>query len=105
VKRDGLKIAVLIDSSTASSGEFTAIAFKSLPNVRFFGQASAGYTTSNQTFRLSDGACLYLATAYMADRKGNQYWPNIIPDTIIPHKVANNRDLTIDTAKAWLRSR
>jgi len=97
------KIAVLIDSSTASSGEFTAIAFKSLPNVRFFGQPSAGFTTSNQTFKLSDGSILYLATSYMADRKRIKYLPNIIPDVITHPDKNDENDSTIAAAKAWLK--
>ena len=96
------KIAVLIDSSTASSGEFTAIAFKSLPNVRFFGQASSSFTTSNQIFRLFDGSYLYLATSYMADRKKNRYLPNIVPDVITPYTANNGNDPTITAAKGWL---
>jgi carboxyl-terminal processing protease len=105
IKHPSNRIAILIDSSTASSGEFTAIAFKTLPNVQFFGQPSAGYTTSNQTFRLSDGSYLYLATAFMADREKNRYFPNIIPDVIIPLKQDKENNLTISIAKEWLLSK
>lgn len=91
-----IKIAVLIDSNTGSSGEFTAIAFKGLSNVKFFGQPSAGYTTSNYSYPLSDGSYLFLATAYMADRNKKMYLPNIVPDTI------TSNDTTVTIAKQWL---
>jgi carboxyl-terminal processing protease len=96
------KIAVLIDSLTASSGEFTAIAFKAIPGVQFFGQPSAGYTTSNQTFPLSDGSYIYLATSYMADRNKKRYLPNIVPDVIVQPGSDNTKDPTIIAAKLWL---
>jgi carboxyl-terminal processing protease len=102
-KNPDCKIAVLIDDGTGSSGELTAIAFKSRPNVRFFGQPSAGYTTSNSSFQLSDGAILLLAMAYMADANKKTYLPNIVPDVITPRKT-NSSDPTVDAAKAWLRS-
>jgi carboxyl-terminal processing protease len=102
IKNPSCKVAVLIDSMTASSGEFTAIALKSLSNVRFFGQASAGYTTSNRTFSLSDDSYLFLATAYMADKHLNQYLPRIIPDVVTQNHTDNKVDITIETAKKWL---
>jgi carboxyl-terminal processing protease len=103
--RSVTKIAVLIDSLTGSSGEFTAIAFKTQPNTLFFGQPTAGYTTSNQSFKLKDGSYLFLATAYMADRKGNKYLPNIIPDVIVPPNPDKNNDPTVEAARNWLHSK
>ena len=50
IKNPQVRIAVLIDSMTGSSGEMTAVSFSGLPNVRFFGTPSAGYTTGNGTF-------------------------------------------------------
>ncbi|WP_270337483.1 S41 family peptidase [Lactococcus petauri] len=38
-------IAVLIDNNTGSSGELTALCFEGIPNVKFFGSDSAGYTS------------------------------------------------------------
>lgn len=62
------KIAVVIDAPTASSGEATAIAFKGLDNVKFFGQPSCGLSTANQTFTLTDGSRFFLTVSVMADR-------------------------------------
>lgn len=104
VKARESRVAVLIDSTTASSGELAAIAFQSLPRARFFGQPSAGYTTSNQTFRLSDGSMIYLATAYMADRTQKIYWPRMEPDILTRVHHQGEPDYTLEAARRWLRN-
>jgi carboxyl-terminal processing protease len=96
------KIAVLIDSMTGSSGEMTAITFIGLPNVKLFGQPSAGYTTANSTFYLSDGTQLYLATNYVADRTHKSYPNKIIPDVIINTKNSFGNDETLEYSKKWI---
>jgi hypothetical protein len=40
-------VAVLVDRSTASSGEFTAMALQGLPRVKTFGVPTAGFLTAN----------------------------------------------------------
>ncbi|OGX84251.1 hypothetical protein BEN47_16490 [Hymenobacter lapidarius] len=96
------QVAVLIDSLTASSGEMVAISFKGRSNAKFFGQPSAGYTTGNGTYKLSDGAYLFLATGYMADKNRNTYLPNIAPDVVVEYSPAGAQDKTIEAAKKWL---
>ncbi|WP_295237216.1 S41 family peptidase [Sediminibacterium sp.] len=102
VKKLNTKIAVLIDSTTASSGEMTAITFIGLPNVKVFGQPSAGYTTTNSTFNLSDGTQLFLATNFVADRTGKLYPDKIIPDEFTNTKSKFGNNETIELAKKWL---
>ncbi|MEJ2265478.1 MAG: S41 family peptidase [Anaerolineales bacterium] len=75
-----LEIVVLIGPQTASSGEMTALAFEGLPNVTFFGHPTAGLTTANETYELSDGAMLFLTTAVFGDRTGKKYGGAIEPD-------------------------
>lgn len=75
-------VAVLIGPQTASSGEATAISFRGRANTRFFGQASAGFTTGNQVFELSDGALIVLSTTVELDRTGKEYGGKILPDVI-----------------------
>ncbi len=96
------KVAVLIDSLTASSGEMTAIALRGLSNSRFFGQPSGGYTTTNQPFTLSDGSYLLLATGYMADKNRTKYMQGIIPDVVVEPASNTAPDKTIETARRWL---
>lgn len=67
------KIAVITNRGTASSGEATMIAFKKVPNVRFFGDNSCGLSSANQSFTLSDGSELTLTTAIDADREMEKY--------------------------------
>lgn len=102
VKEINNKIAVLIDSMTVSSGEMTAITFIGLPNVKLFGQPSAGYTTANSTFYLSDGTQLYLATNYVADRTHKTYPDRIIPDVIINTQSGFGNDGTLEYSKKWI---
>ena len=97
-----VKIAVLIDSMTASSGEMTAISFIGLPNVKVFGQPSAGLTTANASFKLSDGTTLNLATVYVADRTKKPYLSVITPDVVVNTNSAETSDMPLNTAKDWL---
>src|SRR5580700_7167702 len=49
-------VAVLVDSSTASSAEAITIAFHGRPASRSFGSRTAGKSTAVQPFKLDDGA-------------------------------------------------
>ena len=77
-------VAVLVDSSTASSAEAITIAFHGRPDTRFFGSATAGKSTAVQPFKLDDGAELYLTTAIDADRTGKQFPDGFTPDQVFP---------------------
>ena len=79
-----------------------AIALKGLPQARLFGQPSAGYTTTNGTYQLSDGSLLLLATGYMADKNRNTYLPNIAPDVVVEYSAAGAEDKTMEAARQWL---
>lgn len=81
VRKGGLKVAVLTDQATASSGEAVVIAFKGRPNTRSFGKATCGLSTANVTNRLSDGALLNLAQSVMANRSRQTYGSSIQVDT------------------------
>ncbi|OUJ70295.1 S41 family peptidase [Hymenobacter crusticola] len=97
------KVAILIDSLTASSGELVAIALQGRANAKVFGQPSAGYTTSNQPFNLSDGAYLLLAVGYRMDRTQKPYLNGITPDVVVEYSPQDTPDKTIEAAKKWLR--
>lgn len=76
------KIAVLTSIKTASSGEMTAISFIGMPNVKLIGENTAGLTTANQFFPLSNGGALNLANAVVKDRLGKIYKGQINPDIL-----------------------
>lgn len=101
IKNPQVKIAILIDSLTASSGEMTAISFSGLPNVRFFGTPSGGYTTANITIPLMYGNILNLAASYVADRNHKEFKDKIIPDEMIT-STDKNKDETLEIATKWL---
>jgi C-terminal processing protease CtpA/Prc len=97
------RLAVLTDSLTGSSGEMVAIACQGLRNTRFFGQPSAGYTTTNVTHKLSDGTYLLLAEGYMVDRNRRAYLRGITPDVVVEYAPAGGPDKTLETANRWVR--
>lgn len=90
--------AVLIDGSTASAGEAVAIAFHQRPNTRFFGHTTAGFTTANEPYLLSDGAVIFLSDSYMADRNGDTYEDGVMPDDDV------ELNDTFDASVSWLTS-
>jgi carboxyl-terminal processing protease len=92
-----LRIAVLIDNQTASSGEATTIAFLGGDQTKVFGQKTAGYTSANEAILLSNGAAIFLATTYSADRLRRIYRDGITPD-----QTTEVGDFTLNEAIQWL---
>jgi len=80
-KLNKIPVAVIMNKITASSGEITALSFKGLSNVKFFGEKSTGYTSMNMVYNLYNGTELLLTTAKIRDRTGKLYFNNKInPD-------------------------
>ena len=77
-------VAVLLDRGTASSGEAIAISFAGRPRERSFGEHTAGFSTSNDMYTLSDGASLFLCVGIELDRTGHRYPDGIDPDVKLP---------------------
>ena len=100
VKNAHNKIAVLTGPATASSGEFTTISFIGQSNTRLFGRPTAGYTTGNSMFPLSDGSTLLLATTYAADRKKHHHIGPINPD--VPVQQSKDKDADMEAATNWI---
>jgi carboxyl-terminal processing protease len=98
-------VAVLIDRATGSSGEGVAVAFRARPDTRFFGEATFGASTSTFPFGLGDGAQLYLVTAVMIDKKGEQVEFGITPDEeVLSEATISDNDPVIQRASQWLVS-
>ncbi|MGB8190362.1 MAG: S41 family peptidase [Chitinophagaceae bacterium] len=76
-------IVVLTGPNTASAGEIVAIAFKGRKNVQLYGEPTAGLTTANATYKLSDGSLLVLTVCKEADRHGNIFEGRIQPDQLV----------------------
>ncbi|PPK86569.1 peptidase S41-like protein [Neolewinella xylanilytica] len=75
-------VAVLTDGRTASSGEVLAVSFRGRPRTRTFGTPTAGYSTTNSTIFLSDGAMLQLTVSVYGDRNKQAYGEKLIPDVV-----------------------
>lgn len=91
------KIAVLISEKTASSGEMTAISLMGRDNSKSFGNKTAGYTTANGMYKLSNGATLLLAVSYSMDKNKKKYTDGINPEVWIDE----NEDI-LGSAVKWL---
>lgn len=82
-KIEGVRVAVLQDNMTASSGEAVLICFRGLEYVKTFGAESAGYCSSNNIFKLYDGAKLQLTVGTDIARTGEVFCEDPIkPDVI-----------------------
>jgi C-terminal processing protease CtpA/Prc len=93
-------VAVLVGPDTASAGEVVAIVFSGRPSTRSFGQPTAGLTTANTGYPLSDGAMLYLATASESDRNGRVFEGAITPDEPIHVDTIEGVDMKQAQGKA-----
>lgn len=76
-------IIVLTGNRTVSSGEIVALAFKGKEQVAFYGEPTAGYTTANATYTLSDNSMLVLSVCQEADRNGKICEGRIMPDETV----------------------
>ena len=68
---DKVRVAVITNMATGSSGEVTALAFKGRRNTIFIGEKTHGAMIANVRRNLSFGAFIALTTSYECDRKGN----------------------------------
>ena len=104
VLRAGKKIVtVLVNHQTASAGEIVALAFKGLKDVYLFGEPTAGLTTANATYALSDGSMLVLTVSKEADRYGNITEGKIQPDEFVRAHPHNAKDPIKDAAIMFLQ--
>ena len=101
-------VAVLTGIQTASSGEAMVVSFRGRPNTRSFGLYTAGLSTGNAGFDLSDGAMLILTGVVFADRTGQTYGDRIHPDELmdVAWKLTTIMEEAIpQPAIDWLMSR
>jgi carboxyl-terminal processing protease len=92
-------LAVLIGPRTGSSGEMVAIALIGRQGVRVFGNNSAGLTTGNKVYPLTDGAALVITEVSVRDRTGKDYSGPILPDEPVASARAES------AAMQWLAQR
>lgn len=87
-KHETQPIAIIIGAKTGSSGEFLSVALRSLPRSRTFGGATAGYTTGNSLFPLSNGAALAITTTRLSTVNGHTLNGPLSPDVVSADSTA-----------------
>lgn len=94
-----LPLAILIGPGTASASEAIAAFLRARPDSVLVGQPSAGLTTTNQKFDLSDGGVLILATGRLTRSTGKGYrgrmYPELSADTA-------TEEGALDRALQWI---
>ncbi|MBK8955894.1 MAG: S41 family peptidase [Saprospiraceae bacterium] len=100
-------VVVLTGPLTASSGTFTAIAFKRRPNTLFIGEPTAkGYSSSLTPFKFSKEFTVNFANCSVLDRVQTVYLDQLTPDQIVyrgenfDHLLADKK---IKAALGWLQ--
>lgn len=100
-------VVVLVDGVTASAAEATYLSFVGRPNTHTIGGWTAGFSTANTAFLLSDSAVLAVTTAVMADRTGQIYGGYIVPERVAGGDGSLNpeTDRAYRYALEWLAER
>lgn len=101
-------IAVLTGNKTGSSGEVVVTAFHNKNNCKSFGGKTAGLSTGNKPFKLSDGSMILLTTSIYADRNGNVFGKEIEPDVGIEfsyQSIGKADDPVIEKAIEWINEK
>lgn len=97
------RIVVLTGEKTSSAGEIVALSFKGLKDVYLYGQPTAGLTTANASYPLSDGSMLVLTVCKEADRTGKIVEGKIQPDELIPTSASGKQDAVKSAAIMFLQ--
>lgn len=97
------RVAVLTGPWTMSSGEALTLCLRGLPEVRVFGEKTAGLTTVTNLFPLSDGSVLVLPVSVMGDRAGVPAAGALDPDQNVPFdEWPGPSDAAARAARAWV---
>jgi carboxyl-terminal processing protease len=107
LKNPAPAVALLTSETTREAGELVGIAFRGRPDVRFFGEPTAGLPFLSIGTPLSDGATIYLSAARSYDRLGNEYAGPLVPDETLATdwlKIGSNQDPLIHASADWLQT-
>lgn len=109
-QRTQKSIVVLTGRRTVSAGEVVALAFKGKAQTCLMGEPTAGLTTANATYTLSDKSMLVLTICQEADYTGRICEGSIVPDKFISAGdaatgPAAGDDPAKEAAVSWLTSR
>jgi len=98
------KVAVLVSSYTASSGEALAVIFKGRENTKLFGQKTFGFVTGNDYQFLNDSIAVNLSVNYYHDRNGIVYDKYIDVDEEVSFSKSplSTNDKAVEIAEEWI---
>ncbi len=99
---DKRKVAVIIDSKVASSGEILTIALINRENTKLFGTETAGIPTVVRRWQLSDGAFLGIVTGAFLDKQYKPYIRSIKPNVQVDDIIG---DEAIEKAIEWINEK
>ena len=103
VQRKPRQIVVLTGHRTVSAGEIVALAFRGREQTLLIGEPTAGLTTANATYSLSDRSMLVLTVCQEADRTGRTCEGSIQPDKFIEAGTPSSGEDPVKTAAVnWL---
>ena len=97
-------IVVLTSRKTVSAGEIVALAFKGRAQVCLIGEPTAGLTTANATYFLSDRSLLVLTVCQEADHMGRICEGSIQPDKLVVAGAPSIGDPAREAALNWLQA-
>ena len=101
-------VAILVDTSTASTSEIFAGGMQDLKRARVFGERTAGAALPSMIERLPTGDGFQYAVANYVSESGRQLEGNgVIPDVEVPldrAALSEGRDLALEAALQWLHS-
>ncbi len=102
-QKEHKSIVVLTGRRTVSAGEIVALAFKGRAQTWLIGEPTAGLTTANATYSLSDKSLLVLSVCQEAGYDGQICEGSIQPDTFIATaSLASGDDPAKRAAVSWL---
>jgi C-terminal processing protease CtpA/Prc len=102
-QKDHKSIVVLTGPRTVSAGEIVALAFKGRAQTCLIGEPTAGLTTANATYSLSDKSMLVLSVCQEAGYNGQICEGSIQPDKLIAAGyIASGNDPAKQAAVGWL---
>lgn len=101
-QRNQKSIVVLTGRRTVSAGELVALAFKGRSQTWLMGEPTAGRTTANATYPLSDRSMLVLTICQEADHMGRICEGSIEPDRFVSVDMPGAGDPVKDAALALL---
>jgi C-terminal processing protease CtpA/Prc len=98
---------VLTGRRTVSAGEIVALAFRGKDQTLLIGEPTAGLTTANATYSLSDRSMLVLTVCQEADRTGRICEGSVQPDRLVTSTISApaSGDPAREAALAWLSGR